>query len=105
MKTFVIFVGAAALLVSAPARRTVTGVLTDKMCGADHSMMHVKPDSKCVRECVRAGSAYALAAGGKVYTLTNSKTANAFAGQKVRVAGTLDEKTGTIAVDSISAVK
>jgi len=94
MKTIAIFLGAAALLVSAPAKRTFTGVITDKMCGADHSMMNVKPDS-----------AYALVAGGNVYTLSNAKTADAFAGQKVKVAGALDEKTSTIAVDSISPMK
>lgn len=105
MKTIAIFLGAAALLVSAPAKRTFTGVITDKMCGANHSMMNVKPDSKCVRECVKAGSVYALAAAGKVYTLSNAKTADAFAGQRVKVAGALDEKTGTITVDSISPVK
>jgi streptogramin lyase len=105
MKTIAIFLCAAALLVSAPARRTFTGVLTDKMCGADHSMMKVKPDSKCVRECVKAGAPYALAAGGSVYTLSNAKGADDYTGQKVRVAGTLDGKTGTITVDSITPAK
>lgn len=105
MKTIAIFLGAAALLVSAPAKRTFTGVITDKMCGANHSMMNVKPDSKCVRECVKAGSVYALAAAGKVYTLSNAKTAEAYAGRKVKVEGTFDEKANTIAVDSISPMK
>jgi hypothetical protein len=105
MKTIAIFLGTAALLVSAPAQRTFTGVITDRMCGADHAMMNVKPDSKCVRECVKAGSAYALIQAGKVYTLSNAKAADAFAGQKVKVAGVLDEKAGVIAVDSISPIK
>jgi hypothetical protein len=39
---------------------TFTGVVTDSMCGMDHAMMKVTPDSKCVMECVKAGSKYAI---------------------------------------------
>jgi hypothetical protein len=102
MRTLIVFFGAAALLVSAPAKRTFTVIVTDKMCGADHSMMNVKPDAKCVRECVKAGSQYALVEGGNVYVLSNAKAADAFAGQKVKVSGTLDAKTKTIQVEAIS---
>ena len=103
MKTRIVFFGAAALLVSAQAKRTFTGIVTDKMCGADHAAMNVKPDARCVRECVKAGSQYALVEGGNVYVLGNAKAADAFAGQKVKVSGTLDTKTNTILVDSIAA--
>jgi len=101
MKTVIVLFGAAALLVSAPAKRTFTGIVTDKMCGADHTAMNVKPDARCVRECVKAGSQYALVEGGNVYLLGNTKAADAFAGQKVKVSGTLDAKTNTIQVDAI----
>jgi hypothetical protein len=102
MKTLVVFFGATALLVSAPAKRTFTGIVTDKMCGADHTMMNVKPDAKCARECVKAGTQWALVEGGKVYALSNGKAADAFAGQKVRLSGTLDAKTNAIQVDTIT---
>jgi hypothetical protein len=102
MKTVIVFFGAAALVVSAPVKRTFTGIVTDKMCGADHTRMNVKPDAKCVRECVKAGSQWALVEGGNVYVLSNAKAADAFAGQKVRVSGTLDAKTNTIQVDAIT---
>ena len=105
MKTIAMILLAAAAALAAPANRTFTGVITDKMCGADHSMMNVKPDAKCVRECVKAGSEYALVSGGKVYTLSNAKSADTYAAQKVTVTGTLDEKTNTIAVNSISPAK
>jgi streptogramin lyase len=98
MKTLIVFFGAAALLVPAPAKRTFTGIVTDKMCGA----MNVKPDAKCVRECVKAGSQWALVEGGNVYVLSNAKAADAFAGQKVKVSGRLDAKTNTIQVDAIT---
>ena len=63
----------------------------------------MKPDAKCVRECVKAGSQWALVEGGGVYVLSNTKAADAFAGRKVRVSGTLDAKAATIQVDAITA--
>ena len=63
----------------------------------------MKPDAKCVRECVKAGSQWALVEVGGVYVLSNTKAADAFAGRKVRVSGTLDAKAATIQVDAITA--
>jgi Protein of unknown function (DUF5818) len=95
----------ALLLGGANQKQTFTGVITDSMCGADHSAMGVKPDAKCVRECVKNGSKYALVVGGKVYTLSDRQTPDKFAAQKVKVTGTLDPKTDVIAVDKIEAAK
>ena len=75
------------------------------MCGADHSTMGVTPVDKCVRECVKAGSKYALLVGSDVYTLSDQQTPEKFAGAKVKVTGTLNEKTKIIAVDKIEAAK
>jgi hypothetical protein len=66
-------------------------------------MMNVKPDSKCVTDCVRAGSKYALLDGSNVYELSDQKTPEKFAAQKVKVTGTLDGQT--IQVKSITAAK
>jgi hypothetical protein len=63
----------------------------------------MKPDAKCVRECVKAGSQWALVEGRSVYVLSNAKAADAFAGQKVKVSGTLDAKAATIQLDAITA--
>ncbi len=83
-----------------------TGVITDEMCGADHKAMGGSPDSKCARDCVKdMGSKYVLANGDKVYVLSDQKSPGKYAGQKVKVEGTLDEKTKTLTVKSISAVK
>jgi len=82
---------------------TFTGVITVDMCGKDHSAMNVKPDSKCVTECVRMGAKYALYDGKDVYILSDQKASGKFAGAKVTVAGTLDAKTKTIQVTSITA--
>jgi hypothetical protein len=88
---------------AAAAPKTYTGVITDTMCGKDHAMMNIKPDAKCVAECVKSGSKYALLEGSNVYELSDQKTPEKFAGQKVKVTGTLDGQT--IQVKSISAAK
>ena len=103
MKTFAIFVAGTMLLAAAGPKKTFTGVISDEMCGADHKMMNVKPDSKCVTECIKMGSSYVLLSGSNVYKLSDQKGPEKFAGQKVSVTGSLDGKT--IQVDSIAAAK
>ena len=94
---------AATVCLAADAPKTYTGVITDEMCGNDHKMMDVSPDSKCVTECVKAGSKYALLSGTKVYKLSDQTASAKFPGQKVKVTGTL---TGdTITVKSVEAAK
>jgi len=102
MKTLLtLFAGTALAFAAAP--KTFTGVITDTMCGKDHSMMGVKPDSKCVLECVKSGSKYALLEGTNVYELSDQKAPEKFAGQKVKVAGTLNGNV--LQVQSITAAK
>jgi len=96
---------AGALLAAAAGPQTFTGVITDSMCGKDHSAMGVKPDSKCVLECVKAGAKYALYDGKTVYALSDQKTPEKFAGQKVKITGTYNEATKILKVDSMAAAK
>jgi hypothetical protein len=95
-----------AVLAAAPGKRKFTGTITDSMCAtADHSRMRMGPtDAECTVACVEAhGALYVLYDGKEVYTLSDQKTPEKFAGKKVTVAGTLDAKTKTIQVDSITA--
>ncbi len=92
------------LLALTPAQQTFTGVITDSMCGADHGMMKITPDSKCVMDCVRAGSKYGLFDGKNVFILSDQKTPEQFAGRKVKITGTFYEKTKILKVDSITSV-
>jgi hypothetical protein len=101
MSIAVILVGATGAF--AQSGQTVTGTVTDSMCGAHH-MMQGKTAAECTRECVKQGSDYALASGDKVYTLKGDKTKfNSLAGQKVTVKGALSGNT--ITVSSIIAAK
>ncbi len=96
-----------ALLASGANQRTFTGVITDTMCGKDHDAMKISPDSKCVLECVKHDKSvkYALFDGKNVYALSDQKTPEQFAGKRVKVTGTLYEKTKILKVDSIAAAQ
>ncbi|HWB84432.1 MAG TPA: hypothetical protein VG675_09855 [Bryobacteraceae bacterium] len=103
MKKTISILFAGALIAAAADQQTFTGVITDSMCGKDHTMMKVSPDSKCVQECVKHGSKYALFDGKTAYVLSDQKAPEQFAGQKVKVTGMLYEKTKILKVDSITA--
>lgn len=98
MKTIALLVTGAVLACAA----TFTGTITDTMCGAHHAMMPGQPDDACVRMCVKnSSSQYALYDGEKVMRLSDQKTPAQFAGRKVQVTGTYDDKTKTIKVTAI----
>ena len=78
-----------------------TGVITDTMCGAKHTMMKDQPDDKCVKMCVKGSSEYALYDGPNVFKLSDQSKPAKFAAKKVKVTGTLDAKTKTIKVTAI----
>jgi len=97
-----------AALGAAQGKRTFTGTITDSMCAtADHSRMRMGPtDGECTLACISAhGATYVLYDGKDVYALSDQQTPEKFAGNKVTVTGTLDAKTKTIQVDSITAAK
>ena len=87
----------------AQATQTLTGTVSDAMCGAHH-MMKGATAAQCTRECVKQGSDFALVSGGKVYTLKGDKTQfDKFAGENVVVKGKVSGTT--ISVDSIGPSK
>lgn len=96
----------ALVLAQLPAK-DYTGVITDTMCGADHAHMGIQPDEECVRECVKSGKwKYALIdEKGKTMVLSDQKTPEKYAAQKVRIRGVYHEKTGILRVDSISPAR
>ena len=99
---------AVAALLAAQGKQTFSGAITDDECTrADHSRMRMGPtDAECARACVEVhGGQFVLFDGKEVYQLSDQEAPEKFAGQKVTVVGTLDAKTKTIHVDSITAAK
>jgi hypothetical protein len=85
------------------AGKTLTGVVSDSMCGAKH-MAKDKSAADCTRECVKAGSDYALVVGDKIYPLKGDQAElDKYAGQRATVKGTLDGNN--INVQSITGAK
>lgn len=108
MKPRLVMLLALASLSAAQGKQTFTGTITDDMCArAGHAQMRMGPtDAECTIACVRAHDAkYVLDDGKDVYTLSDQRAPEKFAAQKVRVVGTLDAKTRTIRVESITAAQ
>jgi hypothetical protein len=103
----VIFLALAATS-AAPGTQTFIGVITDSMCStADHSQMRMGPtDVECVTACISEHDAtYVLYDGKHMYELSDQKTPEKLAAQKVRITGTLDTGGKTIHVESIRAAR
>lgn len=108
MKHLILSLLAVATLSAAQGKQTFTGTITDDECRrADHARMRMGPtDAECTLACISAhGAAYVLYDGKDAYELSDQQKPKEFAGQKVRVIGTLDDKTKTIQVDSITAAR
>src|SRR5467141_3400921 len=103
MKNLIWRLLAVAALSAAQGKQTFTGTITDNMCAkAGHAQMRMGPtDAECTSACVSIhGATYVLYDGKEVYALSDQRTPEKFAGQKVRVTGTLDAKTKAIKVES-----
>lgn len=94
------------------------GEIADTQCALNvHSlsqshkeMMEMKPEIKteadCARFCVKErGGRFVLQIKEKVYKLDAQAMAEQWAGQKVKVTGTLDPKTNIITVESIEPLE
>jgi hypothetical protein len=108
VKSLIFSVLLIAALAAAQGKQKFTGTITDSMCAeADHSRMRMgSTDTECTIACISAhGATYVLYDGKDVYMLSDQQTPEKFAGKKVMITGTLDAKTRTIQVDSITAAK
>ncbi len=85
------------------SQKTLTGVVSDTMCGATH-MDKSKSAAECTRMCVQQGQKYAIVVGGKVYALNgHEQDLDKLAGQRVKVTGKLSGDT--VSVSSVTVVK
>jgi hypothetical protein len=108
MKLLISSLLAVAAVSATPVKQTFTGIISDDMCArAGHASMRMGPtDAECTKACVDIhGAPYVLVDGKTVYALSDQRTPETFAAQKVSVTGTLDAKTNTIHVDSIRKAK
>lgn len=99
----VLFWAVAVRVQAAGAAATLTGVVSDAMCGAKH-MAKDKSAAECTRGCVKGGEKYALVVDNKIYTLQGHEAdLDKYAAQKVTVKGSV---TGsTVTVESVTPAK
>ncbi|MFZ0592715.1 MAG: hypothetical protein WAM39_19810 [Bryobacteraceae bacterium] len=114
MKIRAIFSCSAALLaahLALAASSTLTGKITDSMCGKDHSMMAEggkQPNPKeCTLACVKSGSKFVFVSQGKVYEISNQDlpALKTFAGDTVRLTGEIQPDGKSIKADKLEAAK
>ena len=83
---------------------TIKGVISDSMCGKDHSKMGAKgADPKaCIDKCVSSGAKYILVDDkGDSYALSDQEKPKELAGAKVAITGHIDPTDKSIHVHSI----
>lgn len=83
---------------------TIHGVISDSMCGKDHSKMGEagKQPSKCIEQCVASGAKYVLVdEKGDSYTLSDQEKSKILAGKHVAISGHIDPSEKAIHVHSI----
>ena len=69
----------------------MTGYVSESGCGAKHSTVSAA-NTKCVEACIKKGSDPVLVSEGKVmkFDADSKEKAKAFAGQNVKIDGTMD---------------
>jgi hypothetical protein len=77
---------------AAADKQTLTGEVSDSMCGAQHTQ---GAPTECTRACAGRGSKYLLVVGEKLYSLNTEDKAllavlNQQAGKKATVTGTVN---------------
>ena len=88
------------------APQTLTGQISDSMCGKSHSGMGDmgKNPKECTLGCVKGGGKYVLVSGDKVYAIKNQSLAAlaANAGVNVQLTEDVDQDGKTITVTKIA---
>ncbi len=99
---------ATALASAGAAPRVFSGEISDSQCAMNvHSLGHSHEEmikkstlgtdaASCARACIRRGGEWVLRSGDDVYRLRNQAGVDEYAGQKVKVSGSLDPATHTI---------
>jgi|SRR6516162_6421332 hypothetical protein len=77
---------------------TITGTVSDSMCGMKHAQASDKA-AACVTKCAGGGAKLVVVSGGKVYTTDDQDKLKGHEGHEVKVTGTV---TGdSIAIESV----
>src|SRR5260370_22346021 len=88
------------------AQQTLTGEISDSMCGASHAGMGDmgKNPKDCTTACAKTGAKYVFVSNGKVYGIQNQNfnTLAANAGAKIQVTADVDNDGKNITLTKIA---
>lgn len=106
MKRILVTLAAAgALLPSAAfaADTTVSGWISDSMCGAKHA----GSGAACVKKCIEGGMqpVFVDEKDKAVFKIDNPDAVKSYYGSHVKVTGTIDESAKTVHVESVAEAK
>jgi hypothetical protein len=88
---------------STGSQKTLTGVVSDSMCGVNHMAKNMN-SADCLRMCVKKETKYALVVDKKVYTLEGHEAElDKYAARKVTLQGTVNGET--VNVTSVAPAK
>lgn len=102
-----LFVAAAtfglAVVSAQAADSSITGWISDSMCGAKHA----GSGAACVKKCIDSGMkpVFVDEAKKKVWSIDNPDAVKAFYGDKVNVTATADSSKMSVHIDSIAEAK
>lgn len=83
---------------------TIHGIISDSMCGKDHSKMGEtgKDPVRCIEQCVASGAKYVLIdEKGDSYSLSDQEKTKELGGKHVAISGHIDPSEKAIHVHSI----
>jgi hypothetical protein len=109
-------IGVMAVLLTAhgafAASKTMTGKMSDSMCGASHKAMAAQhggnvTDAQCTEACVNGGGKYVFVSGEKIYTIANQHENDlaVHAGTTVKLTGDIQGTAVTVSKISASTKK
>jgi hypothetical protein len=94
-------------IISPAAEKTLTGKISDSMCGTSHAGMQHSgkkvSDRDCTLECVKGGAEFVLVTEEKILDIENQDFAGLkeHAGQSVKVTGEISADNKSIKVSKI----
>jgi len=99
-KKLLMFVAAMLVFGCLSWAKTITGVVSDAMCGAKHSTASADAVD-CVKKCEDGGSKLVVVADGKVYNTDQQDKLKGHEGESVKVTGTI--KGDNITITDVAA--
>ena len=97
-------IAAAGLCLSAGAAVSLTGIVGEDMCGADHKKMGSTDAAKCAADCAKSmGAKYSLIVGTDQYVLSDQAAGAKYIGKTVKVTG--DVTTSGTGKDEVKSLK